>query len=65
MRRIIILILDDRINHENVPLRQDRGDALPRGKAYACITIITIIILMVCPFGRTTRMHCLGAQLIH
>ena len=47
------------------PRLQGKRDAHSRGKAYSCLTIITIIILMVCPFGWTTRMHCLGAQLIH
>ena len=38
-------------NNDLMRLRQDRADALPQGKAYSYITIITIIILVACPFG--------------
>ena len=41
----IIIILYNHHNNDNVPLRQDREDALPRGTECSWIMMIIIIIM--------------------
>jgi len=53
-----MLIMD---NHNNVPLRQDHEDALPRDTTFAW----EIMLLPHYWFGRTAKMLCPGAEIGH